>query len=119
MIFRDFFLFNDISPYVSESQRGSPTTLSMRSNSYTFYCTVFLFLSFSVSQPGRLKKVQGLGWYLQEANIAQISLNLLDFEETAIHTAFEEAKKDLEVKTSLLLMYCFLKFIYSNIFHSF
>ncbi len=48
-------------------------------------------------QPGRLKKVQGLGWYLQEANLAQISLNLLDFEETAIHTAFEEAKKDLEV----------------------
>ncbi|XP_065053195.1 formimidoyltransferase-cyclodeaminase-like [Rhopilema esculentum] len=47
-------------------------------------------------KPGKLKKVQGLGWYLQEANLAQISLNLLDFEETAIHTAFEEAKKDLE-----------------------
>eukprot|EP00112_Aurelia_sp_Birch-Aquarium-sp1_P025141 Seg822.2 transcript_id=Seg822.2/GoldUCD/mRNA.D3Y31 product=Formimidoyltransferase-cyclodeaminase protein_id=Seg822.2/GoldUCD/D3Y31 len=47
-------------------------------------------------KPGRLKKVQGLGWYLDEANLAQISLNLLDFEETAIHTAFEEAKKDLE-----------------------
>ena len=38
-----------------------------------------------------------MGWYLQEANLAQISLNLLDFEETAIHTAFEEANKDARV----------------------
>lgn len=49
--------------------------------------------------------MQGLGWYLQEANLAQISLNLLDFEETAIHTAFEEAKKDLEVSNYALNSY--------------
>jgi len=47
-------------------------------------------------KPGRLSKVQGIGWYLQEASLAQISLNLLDFEETGIHSAYEEAKKDLE-----------------------
>ena len=50
-----------------------------------------------ITQPGRLSKVQGIGWYLQEANLAQVSLNLLDFEVTAIHTAYEEAKKDFEV----------------------
>ncbi|XP_039612411.1 formimidoyltransferase-cyclodeaminase [Polypterus senegalus] len=41
-------------------------------------------------QPGRLKKVQGMGWYLDEANLAQVSTNLLDFEETPLHSVYEE-----------------------------
>ncbi|MBN3308396.1 FTCD cyclodeaminase, partial [Amia calva] len=47
-------------------------------------------------QPGRLKKVQGMGWYLDEANLAQVSTNLMDFEETALHTVYEEIRKDAE-----------------------
>jgi len=47
-------------------------------------------------QPGRLKAVQGIGWWLAEKNIAQISLNLTDMDETPMHVAFEEAKKDAE-----------------------
>lgn len=45
-------------------------------------------------QPGRLKKVQGIGWYLKECNMAQVSLNLLDYEVTPLHVVFEEIKKD-------------------------
>uniref|UniRef100_A0A8C3F210 Formimidoyltransferase-cyclodeaminase n=1 Tax=Chrysemys picta bellii TaxID=8478 RepID=A0A8C3F210_CHRPI len=45
-------------------------------------------------QPGRLKKVQGMGWYLDEENIAQVSINLLDFEITSLHTVYEEVCKD-------------------------
>lgn len=45
-------------------------------------------------QPGRLKKVQGIGWYLKENNMAQVSLNLLDYEVTPLHVVFEEIKKD-------------------------
>lgn len=47
-------------------------------------------------QPGRLNKVQAIGWYLEEANIAQVSTNLLDFEVTALHAVFEEVRKDAE-----------------------
>ncbi|XP_038605736.1 formimidoyltransferase-cyclodeaminase [Tachyglossus aculeatus] len=47
-------------------------------------------------QPGRLKKVQGIGWYLDEENIAQVSTNLLDFEVTAIHTVYEEICQDAQ-----------------------
>ncbi|NXP73942.1 FTCD cyclodeaminase, partial [Ramphastos sulfuratus] len=47
-------------------------------------------------QPGRLKKVQGIGWYLEEENIAQVSTNLLDFETTALHTVYEEVCRDAE-----------------------
>ena len=47
-------------------------------------------------QPGRLKAVQGLGWWLAERNIAQISLNITDMDITPMHLAFEEAKADAE-----------------------
>ena len=47
-------------------------------------------------QPGRLKAVQGLGWWLAEKNIAQISLNITDMDITPMHRAYEEAKADAE-----------------------
>lgn len=47
-------------------------------------------------QPGRLKCCQAIGWYLEEQNIAQISINLTDFDVTPIHVAYEEAKKDAQ-----------------------
>ncbi|KAM4601960.1 formimidoyltransferase-cyclodeaminase isoform 2-T2 [Polymixia lowei] len=47
-------------------------------------------------QPGLLKKVQGMGWYLEEANIAQVSTNILDYELTPLHTVYEEVCRDAE-----------------------
>ena len=41
-------------------------------------------------QPGRLQAVQGIGWWLAEHNIAQLSLNLTDMDQTPMHVAFEE-----------------------------
>jgi len=50
----------------------------------------------SKDEPGRLTKVQAIGWYLEEANMAQVSVNITDHEVTPIHTVFEEVKKDAE-----------------------
>ncbi|MEQ2252786.1 hypothetical protein ILYODFUR_025420 [Ilyodon furcidens] len=47
-------------------------------------------------QPGLLKKVQGMGWYLEEANLAQVSTNIMDFEVTPLHTVYEEICRDAE-----------------------
>ncbi|XP_039280929.1 formimidoyltransferase-cyclodeaminase [Nilaparvata lugens] len=44
--------------------------------------------------PGRLRAVQGVGWWLAEANLAQVSLNLIDYKVTPIHIAYEEVLKD-------------------------
>lgn len=54
-------------------------------------------------QPGRLSNVQGMGWWLEEENMAQISLNLLDHEITPMHIAFEEAVKDAKVQKSMAI----------------
>ncbi|KAL5007894.1 hypothetical protein ScPMuIL_016700, partial [Solemya velum] len=47
-------------------------------------------------QPGRLKGVQAIGWYLEEANLAQVSINIADYEITPIYQVFEEVVKDSE-----------------------
>ncbi|XP_061185900.1 formimidoyltransferase-cyclodeaminase-like isoform X2 [Saccostrea echinata] len=47
-------------------------------------------------QPGRLKHVQAIGWYLEEANMAQVSVNITDYEVTPIHKVYEEVNKDAQ-----------------------
>lgn len=44
-----------------------------------------------VYEPGTLKSVKVIGWYIEEYGIAQISMNLTNLRETPIHGAFEEA----------------------------
>ena len=43
-----------------------------------------------VREPGKLKAVKGIGWYIPEYGVAQISYNLTDITITSIHKAFEE-----------------------------
>jgi glutamate formiminotransferase/formiminotetrahydrofolate cyclodeaminase len=47
-------------------------------------------------EPGRLKEVKALGWHVDEYGMAQISMNLTNYNVTPIHIAFEEAKKDAD-----------------------
>ncbi|KAL8587067.1 hypothetical protein ACOMHN_023457 [Nucella lapillus] len=47
-------------------------------------------------KPTRLPKVQGIGWYLEEANMAQVSVNLTDYQVTGMHTAYEACVKKAE-----------------------
>lgn len=35
-----------------------------------------------------------MGWWLEEANLAQVTVNILDVETTPIHAVYEEACKD-------------------------
>lgn len=44
--------------------------------------------------PGSLKAVKAMGVRLERFNIAQVSINLVDFETTPPHVAFEEVKKE-------------------------
>ncbi len=43
--------------------------------------------------PGSLKAVKGIGWFIEEYGIAQISLNLTNISITPVHIAFEEVVK--------------------------
>lgn len=46
--------------------------------------------------PGKLKAVKGIGWFIEEYGIAQISYNLTNISITPMHIAFEETVKSAE-----------------------
>lgn len=48
----------------------------------------------SQTEPGRLKAVKGIGWYVDEYNMAQVSMNLDNYTVTPVHIAFEECAAD-------------------------
>ena len=42
---------------------------------------------------GGFPKVQGMGFFLDDKRLAQVSMNLLDFETTSIRTVFDRVKE--------------------------
>ncbi len=48
-------------------------------------------------EPGRLSEVKGMGWFVKEYNMAQVTANLTDFQVTPVHVLFEEVKKEAEI----------------------
>ncbi len=45
-------------------------------------------------QPGRLQEVRGMGWYVEEYHLAQVSANLTNYQVTPMHLFFEEVRTD-------------------------
>lgn len=43
-----------------------------------------------VVQPGTLRGVKAIGWYIEEYGVAQVSMNLVDLATTPLHVAFDE-----------------------------
>ena len=42
-----------------------------------------------IREPGMLKHVKAIGWFVKEYGIAQVSMNLTNIEETPLHVAFD------------------------------
>ncbi len=45
-------------------------------------------------EPGKLKEVKGMGWYVDDYNLAQVTVNLNNYNITPVHVLFEEVKKE-------------------------
>lgn len=45
-------------------------------------------------QPGRFKAVKGMGWYVDDYNLAQVTVNLNNYLVTAPHILFEAVKEE-------------------------
>jgi len=46
--------------------------------------------------PGSLKCVKGIGWFIEEYGVAQISMNLTNISVTPVHVAFDEVVRKAE-----------------------
>jgi glutamate formiminotransferase/formiminotetrahydrofolate cyclodeaminase len=51
-----------------------------------------------VRKPGRLKHVKGIGWFIEEYGIAQISMNLTNIVETPVHVAFDAVCEEAQAR---------------------
>ncbi|MBP6810338.1 MAG: glutamate formimidoyltransferase [Saprospiraceae bacterium] len=49
-----------------------------------------------IRQPGTLKGVKAIGWYIEEYGIAQVSMNITDVRATPLHLAFEECRQSAD-----------------------
>ena len=61
-----------------------------------------------VREPGMLKQVKAIGWFVEEYGIAQVSMNLTNLEVTPLHAAFDAcvesaSKRGLRVTGSELV----------------
>lgn len=52
----------------------------------------------TVNDPGTLKACKAVGWYIAEYHRAQVSINLVDYEVTPPHAAFDEVKRQAELR---------------------
>jgi glutamate formiminotransferase/formiminotetrahydrofolate cyclodeaminase len=46
--------------------------------------------------PGKFKGVKGIGWYIEEYGIAQVSYNITDIEKAPVHLVFDESVKSAD-----------------------
>jgi glutamate formiminotransferase/formiminotetrahydrofolate cyclodeaminase len=51
-----------------------------------------------VHNPGTLKAVKAIGWFIEEYGVAQISMNLTNIRVTPVHIAFDEVCKKAEAR---------------------
>ncbi len=49
-------------------------------------------------EPGMLKSVKGIGWYIEEYGVAQLSLNLTNINITPVHVAFDAASERAQAR---------------------
>ena len=46
-----------------------------------------------IKKPGKLKFCKAVGWFIEEYNQAQVSINLTNYKKTSIHKTFEEIRE--------------------------
>lgn len=51
-----------------------------------------------INQPGTLKSVKAIGWFIEEYGVAQISMNLTNINITPVHVAFDEVCKSANAR---------------------
>jgi len=49
-----------------------------------------------VRQPGRLQECKATGWYIEEYDTAQVTMNLTDISVTPLHLGYEVAREEAE-----------------------
>ena len=84
---RDFLVAYNVNLNTTSTRRANAIAFDIREAGRKVKDTA----GNEVVQPGTLKAVKAIGWYIAEYGVAQISMNLVDLNITPVHVAFDEA----------------------------
>ena len=94
---RDFLIAYNVNINTSDKKKATDIALDIREKGRAKRDASGKILRDKKGQiikiPGSLKSVKAVGWYIDEYNQAQVSMNLTDYKTTSIHEAFEEVRK--------------------------
>jgi len=101
---RDFLVAYNVNLNTTSTRRANAIAFDVREAGRT----VTDAAGRDVAQPGTLKAVKAIGWYIAEYGIAQVSMNLTNLNVTPLHVAFDEvcraaAKRGIRVTGSELV----------------
>lgn len=82
---RDFLVAYNINLNTTSTRRANAIAFDVREAGRTV-----MENGVKINQPGTLKSVKAIGWYIEEYGIAQISMNLTNINVTPVHIAFDE-----------------------------
>jgi len=83
---RDFLIAYNVNLNTTSTRRANAVAFDVREAGRTITDEK----GNKINQPGTLKFVKAIGWYIEEYGIAQISMNLTNIEVTPVHIAFDE-----------------------------
>ena len=94
---RDFLIAYNVNINTSDRKKATDIALDIREQGRAKRDQKGKILRDSkggiIKVPGKLKSVKAVGWYIDEYNQAQVSMNLTNYKITSIHKAFEEVRK--------------------------
>ena len=82
---RDFLVAYNINLNTTSTRRANAIAFDVREGGRNVQID-----GKKVNQPGTLKSVKAIGWYIEEYGVAQISMNLTNLNITPVHVAFDE-----------------------------
>ena len=91
---RDFLVAYNVNLNTTSTRRANSVAFDLRENGRVLEENGKKVLDESGEpkrQPGLLKSVKAIGWFIEEYGIAQISMNLTDINVTPLHIAFDKA----------------------------
>lgn len=91
---RDFLVAYNVNLNTTSTRRANSVAFDLRENGRVKEVNGKKVLDengVEVREPGLLKSVKAIGWFIEEYGIAQISMNLTDISVTPLHIAFDTA----------------------------
>jgi glutamate formiminotransferase / formiminotetrahydrofolate cyclodeaminase len=91
---RDFLVAYNINLNTTSTRRANSVAFDLRENGRVIEENSKKILDEHGEpkrEPGLLKSVKAIGWYIEEYGIAQISMNLTNINDTPLHIAFDKA----------------------------